>query len=511
VDDLRWRENLRVLGLSGALRAPSPGTRSARRRLESRLRSAPRPSGVVLNGRGRSSRVRASARSLGIDVEREFLAFPSHTAPAYLVESTTQAVEYFCTAIVTVPPGTTWMTLPIDLMLRTFRWQPPRDVMSVLTRNRVVVGRLNGVPPAAVATSDASAGDDTSQPTQYRAAWSYPELDDLDLVVMGGSKDPNAKVTLLGLDRSGAGPVLALKLPTTDVAQRNVDAEGRLLVEVQRRRPASVLSTIPRVRDLVTFDGRLGLVTTGMPGVPMTASYLRWRHPASPRRVSEDLKMVGRWLAAFQSGTAGPVGSIDICENLAEQLRHRFPDEEGLDVVLDALASIDGRLRLETAPRTAVHGDLWFGNVLVREGEVSGVVDWESGTIAGDPLRDLVRFALVYATYLDRHARAGAAVAGHSTLRADSWGAGVGYALDGSGWFPDLFRSFLVDGLERLGVDPRRWRDAALAGLAEIAATADELDFARHHLELLRELARPSDRGGRLPAPPTRSELGADL
>jgi hypothetical protein len=109
-------------------------------------------------------------------------------------------------------------------------------------------------------------------------------------------------------------------------------------------------------------------------------------------------------------------------------------------------------------------------------------------------VRDLVRFAVMHALYLDRRTSAGRRVPGHPGLRAGPWGAALDFALDGSGWFPELFRGFLQDGLARLGASPERWRDAALAGIAEVAATTDDPPFARHHLELFRRAVR---RGGR--------------
>ena len=127
------------------------------------------------------------------------------------------------------------------------------------------------------------------------------------------------------------------------------------------------------------------------------------------------------------------------------------------------------------------------GSVLVRDGCVSGVR--LGGRI--DVRRagaDLVRFANVYALYLDRRTRPGRRVGGHPGLRADEWGAGIEYALDAPGWFPTLYRRFLQDGLARLGADPAGWRDAALAGVAEVAALTDHHEFARLHLELFRRL-----------------------
>jgi hypothetical protein len=64
----------------------------------------------------------------------------------------------------------------------------------------------------------------------------------------------------------------------------------------------------------------------------------------------------------------------------------------------------------------------------------------------------------------------------------------VKFALEGNGWFPDLFRSFLERGLARLGAAPASWRDAALAGIAEVAALTDDHEFGRRHLELFRTL-----------------------
>lgn len=496
MDHQRWRDNLLVLGPKDALRTSVPKTRSAVERVQAQLRATEPGSGVVLDGRVGTVGVRAVARSLGVQVQREFIAFPSLSSPAYLVESTPAAVEYFCSCILTVPPGTTWTTLPVDLGLRVLQRSAPREVLRALIHNRVVVG---------------ATGDPSGHPPEgdrYRPLWSYPGVDDLDLIVIGTSKDPNAKVTVLGIDPGGRGPSVAMKVPTTDIARDAVEAEGHLLVDLHRRRPIHVLSTIPRVIDLVLFEGRRGLVTAGLEGRPMSASYLRWRHCADAHAVSTDLDAVSRWLAAFQRDTSGARGPIDICEGLAARLSSRFADEPGLAEDLEALVQIDRRLRAETTPRTAVHGDLWFGNVLMRDGEVSGIIDWEAGSISGEPLRDLVRFALVYAAYLDRHTRAGGRVAGHRKLHADSWGAGIRFAIDGSGWFPRRLRAFVTEGLERLGVDRQLWRDAMLAGLLEIAATADHRDFARHHLQLFHQLVGPAERSPELSPSPAKQVVG---
>ena len=137
-----------------------------------------------------------------------------------------------------------------------------------------------------------------------------------------------------------------------------------------------------------------------------------------------------------------------------------------------------------------MHGDYWFGNLLVDGGQVAGVVDWENGEQHGEPLRDVARFAVSYSLYLDRHVAPGARVPGHRALRASGWGAGLAYAVTGDGWYPDAVRQFCALALKRLGADPACGPDLLLAGIADVAATADNSEFALAHLDLLRDVTR---------------------
>ena len=109
-------------------------------------------------------------------------------------------------------------------------------------------------------------------------------------------------------------------------------------------------------------------------------------------------------------------------------------------------------------------------------------------------MRDLIRFAIAYALYLDRGTKPGRRVRGFPGLRASRWGAGIGFGINGSGWFPELVRDFVRDGLSRLGAPPELWRDAVLAGVAEVAARADDSGFAGAHLALFRQLSTAQPR-----------------
>jgi aminoglycoside phosphotransferase (APT) family kinase protein len=279
------------------------------------------------------------------------------------------------------------------------------------------------------------------------------------------------------------------KVPTTDVAARSVEREAEQLTEVAGRPLGPVSATIPKVVATVEHLGRPVLVMTAMPGQSMLAAYHSWRHTARATMVSADFAAAGHWLAGLQGATASePVSLAQMLDGVADVIGRRFDGEPGADADLADLADLRGRLTGHRTPQSIVHGDFWPGNLLVERGQVLGVIDWEAARPAGTPARDLARFVTSYSLYLDRHTRPGHRVAGHPGLRADRWGAGVQYAVDGAGWYPDLARSFVKSGLERLGVSPACWRDVLLADLAVTAATADHHEFARNHLLVFRRL-----------------------
>ncbi|MFI5282874.1 MAG: aminoglycoside phosphotransferase family protein [Candidatus Dormibacterales bacterium] len=284
---------------------------------------------------------------------------------------------------------------------------------------------------------------------------------------------------------------MAVKMATTPVAERSIAAERSVLSDLARL-PGLAAVGIPRLIDYLELGGRRSLVTTAMPGSPMTTRYHAWRHVATESAVRADFAAAESWLARFQSASSLNRAPLDMDGGRMGLLRRRFADDPMTEVLLDRLSSIYGHLSASSTPRTAVHGDFWFGNLLMTGPEITGVIDWEAGAATGEPVLDIVRFALSYALYLDRHARTGTQVAGHPGLRAGEWGAGIVYAVDGRGWFPETVRDFVSGGLTRLGADPSIWREALVAGLADVAATADHLDFATHHWKLFGRLTEAS-------------------
>jgi len=465
----------RLLTGLDAVQVDVPGSPARQRRLHRQMRTLPAGTTLVLcsNGLGSRRRCRRFARDGGIEALREYIAIPSAHMPTCYVEDTPQALGYFLSQRLALPKGGAALSAVFGVAKRASRVIPYRWLGAVAPV-RITVGRV------------AAKGGDGFEARRGATLLDVPGMHSLVLAL---SKDPNAKLTVLLFPYGASQPALAVKVPATPAAEASIVAETRVLTELHASLSKRILESIPALSELPESRGRTTLVTTALPGAPMTSRYHAWQHLASPDAVRADFAAVERWLVQFQGAAGEEPTPIDMDGGTAGVLARRFARHAQVGEAMRSLGAVYSRLRLSLTPKTAVHGDFWFGNLLLVGDEVSGVVDWEAGNSLGEPLRDWVRFALTYALYLDRHSSAGRQVTGHPGLRAGAWGAGIEYAVDGEGWFPDLFREFLRNGLARLGADPDRWRDAALAGLAEVAATADHVDFARLHWQLFTRLA----------------------
>lgn len=482
----RWAERWRVLADPGAKGMEVPRGAARRRALVAAIRALPHGTQIILKDPLPGSKRRAARimDDAGVEDNVEYLALPSLRAAAYIVQTDPAAVGYFWRNMLAVPPGTALLAGPVAAGIRLVRAAAPWKTIGALVPGRIVVGRTGPAPSVALAQQRSTTGAPLS---------SILETAGMRAIVVGASKDPNAKITLLLIPPGADRPELAVKAPTTDAASITVQNELSLLQQLRGViTDDALLETIPHVVDVYDFEGRPAMVVNALSGFPMATAYHRWRRTARPALVLADFRAAGDWLAQFQRGTQGDPSATDLDAGTSAALRQRFPHEPALDAVLRDLDHTNDRFADVKTLRTAAHGDLWFGNLLTADGRITGVVDWERGALNGEPVRDLVHFAITYALYLDRHTRPGRPVAGHPGLIAGPWGAGLAYAIQGEGWFPALFRDFIQDGLRRLGAPPEFWREAALAGIASIAATSGDLEWARRHLELAVRLQRNS-------------------
>ena len=307
-------------------------------------------------------------------------------------------------------------------------------------------------------------------------------------VLLDASRDPNACVTVLVTAPGGVTPCLAVKVATTPAAASLLAREADFLARLARRELRRVGPTLPRPAGQLDADGLLAVASSVLPGVPMRAGYHAFRHLARPAAVRADFAAAGAWLTALHADSSAGTAPVALLEGVALRIAARWPGDQRAAALAERLGPLAARLASARTPRTVVHGDFWAGNLLLTGGTVTGVVNWAAGELAAEPLRDVARFALSYALYLDRHTRPGRPVAGHPGLRASGWGAGIEYAITGQGWFGTLIRGFVSRALARLGAGPELCRDVLLAGLAEVAATADHPGFAAQHRDLLLRL-----------------------
>jgi hypothetical protein len=138
----RWRSNWLVIRPEGAVRIDAGAGRRRRVVALRDTRVLPEGTPVVLTAAapGARRRCRHIAAAAGVAVEREYLAFPSPAAPAYLVQDDAAGLGVFLRDVLAVPPGA---PLPgaagaaLGLARRAGAWRALR----IAAPGRVVVGR----------------------------------------------------------------------------------------------------------------------------------------------------------------------------------------------------------------------------------------------------------------------------------------------------------------------------------------------------------------------------------
>lgn len=140
--DERWRGNWRAVAPAGTLRVELPPWRFARPVSEQRLRGLPAGTAVVLaaGAPGAGRRCKRFAAQAGIALEREFLAFPSAEAPAYLVENAPAPMRVFVQTVLAVPPRSS-LALPIQAVFSVLRRAGAWRLLGVLAPGHIAVGR----------------------------------------------------------------------------------------------------------------------------------------------------------------------------------------------------------------------------------------------------------------------------------------------------------------------------------------------------------------------------------
>jgi hypothetical protein len=137
-----WHTNWLVVSPPGAVSVDVRRWAPARRRALGHVRALPAGTPVVLRtpAPGAIRRCRAFASRAGIAAEREYLAFPSASAPGCLVEDARPAIIVFLRNILVAPPGAA-LGGALEAVLVVLRAVRPWRLIRALAPGRVVVGR----------------------------------------------------------------------------------------------------------------------------------------------------------------------------------------------------------------------------------------------------------------------------------------------------------------------------------------------------------------------------------
>ena len=138
----RWRDNWLVISPAGALCADLDRSAAGRRSLGRTLRALKPGTVVVLRATGPLARrrCRGLAAAARLELEREYLAFPSAAAPAFLVEDASAPIGLFVESLLVAPPRTA-ASVPLEGALGVMRGLKLWRLVRALAPGRVIVGR----------------------------------------------------------------------------------------------------------------------------------------------------------------------------------------------------------------------------------------------------------------------------------------------------------------------------------------------------------------------------------
>ena len=300
---------------------------------------------------------------------------------------------------------------------------------------------------------------------------------------------------------AGGADCVLRRAPSLEmIAGRALDHSGEAAL-IRAAERAGV--TAPEVLAELTPDDGIGsgFVMRCLPGTPDPAAILQTEDPGVLlAELAGELAAIHRIPIA---GLSAPV--MDTAAALAD-LRARFLEYGGDRPILAlALNWLERNLPAPAAPRL-VHGDFRLGNLLVDQGRLTGVLDWELAHL-GDPHEDLA-YGCMTVWRFSRPDRPAYGLGSVAALTAAYTAAG------GAAFEPARFRFWLIYrtlwwalGCLQMGQMWRSGADRSLERVVVARRTAEqELDL----LLLLEAQAPAGERVRKLPAaaPPLSPSLG---
>jgi aminoglycoside phosphotransferase/SAM-dependent methyltransferase len=371
----------------------------AAERILREARRLARPSAVVVVGT--SSRL--SGWKLGVAAgsgrRSRYVALPGPRRPAVLVEARAPQAERYFLRHVAFPyraPGRR------DARARLAQ---TRNRMALAAPPRLALGAVSG--RIAIVPGEAAPPSILEELGSFlRSSWrslGLPGVAPLrfSTLIVGHRKTPSAVVSAILL--SGPVPLVA-KMPRYGGSS---EALRREAANLEALPPSGLIrDTVPRSLGLHVIGDAEVLVQTGVRGRHLIAETGARR--LGPRMLRSQFDLMFAWSRELQEATGRWVALDDdligsTLVPLAEAGVSALDGDESVARLLDQ--AIDRARALRGTPiRLAVaHGDFWAGNVLVEDGRISGVVDWERAGFDELPIWDPVKAVMDAAYHLDRY------------------------------------------------------------------------------------------------------------
>jgi hypothetical protein len=264
--------------------------------------------------------------------------------------------------------------------------RPSFGMVPSAIRREAAISRLRREPPAGLRLAELHRLPPVRRPGRFRGPVRAALLGGVLAEIVRGERPARvidavveaAGATSLGsgLRPSGDGSALA-RLPLADGSQAELRTSRVGHPKDPQRGRAALLALeaarvplVPRPLRAGTTAGAAWATETVLPG----------RHTT---QLSPDLLEEITGHLAGLPGAPTPPGAVD------DQLREvasAFPDRTA---ALDAVAAAVRRWTA-SSPSVLTHGDMWLNNVLVADGHLSGVFDWDGWHPAGVPGTDLL-------------------------------------------------------------------------------------------------------------------------
>lgn len=266
---------------------------------------------------------------------------------------------------------------------------------------------------------------------------------DLAILDIRAGAAPDARRLMLG--RRGSSSVgWTVALAPAGPKDGAVANERRVLEHAHQVLRDGVRGALPRAEGRVEVYTSLdGLLLTAVPGLTVGS------RRRTVRRTREMLRAMPRWIVGVWHDSASGTARVDLGTRGVDNVLTGHRTIPRLEPTLDAIRRAALRLAEYDVPLTLTHGCLCPEHVMFSDAGL-GVDDWGAGSIAGDPLRDVGRFALGVAG-----GRLPEVFAGRSAFAGD-------------------IRQFMTNVLLYTSVPPQLWREVLALSQLELATEALE-------------------------------------